>query len=259
MKIVGNIKDYYDGAASQFGYSTDVVYNRLNSVTTHLHGLSVPYDGKELNKCSITIGFCGKIYYGFIGNRIYYPYLPKDVSDLTELIVAAKKTSRYYNSIDDKNLEEMSYSLGIDETKGWTRRDYYKGSLDIIENHKVFQDFGCPTFVILNYCSVGMFRNGPGKKHDLYEMILLGSISKMDSLLGTPHDRRTFLIKNPILKDFEFGKLVDPYTAVQEIEMYLGRLATNNTPPMPVGSDKVIAESKGFDKYSFRKLPTKKK
>ena len=42
--------------------------------------------------------------------------------------------------------------------------------------------------------------------------------------------------------------------------MYIENVLTNNnTPEMPVGSDKVIAESKGYDKWSFRKMSTKGK
>jgi hypothetical protein len=67
-------------------------------------------------------------------------------------------------------------------------------------------------------------------------------------------------IKNPCLKDLGFQKLWHPYNAAQEIEMFLNNnLCVNNTPVMPVGSDKIIAESKGFDKYSFRNPPTKKR
>lgn len=81
--------------------------------------------------------------------------------------------------------------------------------------------------------------------------------------LETPvflYTKQKGFIKNPCLKDFGFAKLFHPYNAAQEIEMFLNNnLCKNDTPPMPVGSDKIIAESKGFDKYSFRKPPTKKR
>lgn len=65
---------------------------------------------------------------------------------------------------------------------------------------------------------------------------------------------------NPVMKDYAMQKIMHPYMVAQELEMFLNNdLCVNNTPPMPVGDDKVIAESKGFDKYSFRKIPSKKK
>ena len=46
---------------------------------------------------------------------------------------------------------------------------------------------------------------------------------------------------------------MNPYQAAQEIEMFMRNNFGKQDPIMPVGDDKVVAESKGFDKYSFRK------
>lgn len=122
-----------------------------------------------------------------------------------------------------------------------------KGFLDIVEDHDIFQDLGCISFVTFReYCYCQNFK----KSNDL----IVGSDKKYDLDYSNAY---SVVIKNPILKDFDFQKILDPYIATQEIEMYLGRLAENNVPKMPVGSDKVIAESKGFDKWSFRKMSEK--
>lgn len=64
------------------------------------------------------------------------------------------------------------------------------------------------------------------------------------------------LILNPCLNDFNMQKIIHPYTAVQELEMFLNNtLCVTNTPTMPVGDDITLAQSKGFDKWSFRKIP----
>jgi hypothetical protein len=47
-------------------------------------------------------------------------------------------------------------------------------------------------------------------------------------------------------------------TTYQEIAMFLGGLATPQK-PIPVPSDKDMVSIKGFDRFSFRKEPTKKK
>lgn len=71
-------------------------------------------------------------------------------------------------------------------------------------------------------------------------------------------DNKDRLILNPRLSDFNFVTVLDPYSAIQELNMFLGNdLAQDVQPKMPVGSDKVIAESKGFDKWSFRKQAVK--
>lgn len=63
------------------------------------------------------------------------------------------------------------------------------------------------------------------------------------------------------LKGLRFFRVMDPFTAFQEISMFLGStLCDVSTPKMPVGGDKVILNSKGFDpKYGFRTRPNKNK
>jgi len=68
------------------------------------------------------------------------------------------------------------------------------------------------------------------------------------------------LVLNPCLKDYEFFRCIDPHTAYQEIDMYIGNFLLNTEDPdMPVGSDVVVAQSKGFDKFSFRQDKGSKK
>jgi hypothetical protein len=61
-------------------------------------------------------------------------------------------------------------------------------------------------------------------------------------------------IINPCLKDYQFHKIVDPYTAFQELQMYIsGVLSTGDKNPQKPISDELKAQSKGFDEWSFRK------
>jgi len=60
------------------------------------------------------------------------------------------------------------------------------------------------------------------------------------------------IVWNASLRDYDFMRIKDPYTAYQELSMYLGNMAFPNK-PIPVISDEVMAEIKGFNKFSFRK------
>jgi hypothetical protein len=62
------------------------------------------------------------------------------------------------------------------------------------------------------------------------------------------------IVYNECLKDVEFFKLIDTYTAFQELQMYLGGIA-RPIKPMPHISDKDMVSIKGFDEWSFRKPP----
>lgn len=62
------------------------------------------------------------------------------------------------------------------------------------------------------------------------------------------------IVYNECLKDLEFFRVIDTFTAYQELQMYLGAMAQPNR-PIPAISDKDMVAIKGFDKWSFRKPP----
>jgi hypothetical protein len=68
-----------------------------------------------------------------------------------------------------------------------------------------------------------------------------------------------FLVKNAKLAELQFFKQFDPVQAYQELDMYLsGILAAENKPMVQI-SDKIRAQQHGFDCYSFRQAPSKRK
>lgn len=62
----------------------------------------------------------------------------------------------------------------------------------------------------------------------------------------------TTLTLNAPLKDLQFYKLFDSYTAFQELFMYIGNTAQPEK-EIPKVSDSDMIVAKGFDKHSFRK------
>ncbi|MEN6367628.1 MAG: hypothetical protein ABFC88_12510 [Thermoguttaceae bacterium] len=70
--------------------------------------------------------------------------------------------------------------------------------------------------------------------------------------LGQRRQGKYIVTYNARLEDVEFYRQVDPYTAFQEIQMFLGAMASPEK-PIPKIDDKTMAEAKGFDKFSFRK------
>lgn len=67
------------------------------------------------------------------------------------------------------------------------------------------------------------------------------------------------IIYNPCLANYNFQKIVDPYTAATELDKWLSNVAYHPEIPSKV-SDMVKIEARGFDKkISFRKEKTKNK
>ena len=70
--------------------------------------------------------------------------------------------------------------------------------------------------------------------------------------------RHNFTI-NPKLKDLQFYKVFDAFTAFQELQMFIsGVLGTGEKELIEI-EDKYKIGQHGFDKWSFRKEPTKRK
>jgi hypothetical protein len=66
------------------------------------------------------------------------------------------------------------------------------------------------------------------------------------------------IVVNPILKDLDFFKVKDPYTAHQEVYQFVTGNLNQPENSMVKISDKDKISKHGFDKWSFRKMPSKK-
>jgi hypothetical protein len=67
------------------------------------------------------------------------------------------------------------------------------------------------------------------------------------------------LIRNPRLADLNFASVIDPWTAYQELSMFLGSALAEQRDPNENISDADRAAMHGFGhKYAFRKEPKKK-
>lgn len=68
-----------------------------------------------------------------------------------------------------------------------------------------------------------------------------------------------YVIVNPCLKNIGFARIMPPHICFQEIQMYLmgTLLEANIKEPLPL-TEKDQVRRHGMDKWSFRKMPTKK-
>ena len=67
------------------------------------------------------------------------------------------------------------------------------------------------------------------------------------------------LILNNNLEDLEFYKIIDPFTAYQELSMYIGGVIALNEPDMVEIDDRNMRNKKGFDECSFKHMPDLRK
>lgn len=96
------------------------------------------------------------------------------------------------------------------------------------------------------------------KRYELASKIDSNMITESLRIAGVPiiyiykENRGIYGAKNPVLRNYQFSKAVDPFTAFQEISMFLTNIIGIEENPTVEVSDKSKLEGHGFDKGSFR-------
>ena len=255
MKIISKFHDYYDIALAQ-GHDNSIIYLReereekfllqcegtsyLNSIYKELpyidtYNAYYDYKGRKIR----FIGFCGKIY-----PYIVFKHILKDnLSKIERILYNSNDVMNFFTEYDlKKELENFMFPQK-EKLNKWNRQekfnintftkyiDKYSGKAGCEE---IFLKYKVPIFIIeLDF----YYKRVWSGKHTFEE----GKI-----------------ILNPCLKDIEFFRLINPYVAFQEIEMFLSGVLGFPSPPMIEITDKDKLTKQGFDKWSFRKMPTKK-
>ena len=230
MYIISKHRDYYDGAVGM-GIDKTIIYKReyqkINDNPNEF-GEFFPDDNerfyfkrnnKKYEKHDILIiGFCGKLYQVFC-----LTYEEKT------------KWGREYKYNLFYDVEEVKQYFDLNDRSKW----YWQKNQDInfanyierfnsIDATEVFRKYNTPVFAV-----------GEPKEN-------MGWRSNNDFII------------NPILKDYEFQRIVDPYTAFQEIQMYIsGVLGSNNDGDDIEMTEKQKVAQHGMDKWNFRRKSNK--
>jgi len=229
MKIVSKFHDYYDGASGLYDpvplYVRETKKEHLKDMNRDVVGalqeaVDLQNDMPTLFGSGIgIIFFCGQSYpFYFIFDEYYYS-IERIISlhETMEKEAIGIEKKEFSNTLIRLNKEKVS-SFG--RVTDWLSKGSWKQSVPegrrIHEN--AFIKLGAPVFVIFK----GWHEN-------------------------------IQVITNPMLKDYGFASLVDPYTAYQEISMYLGNQMAIQMNPNVKRTDNDIRDSKGFDNWSFRR------
>jgi hypothetical protein len=230
MRIIANEIDYYDCVQAS-GQDQSLLYIRKPEEVflewrdwpfPKFHGQMPRGIGSWLHM----IGFCGKIYPAIelqhmVGVRTVKAFC-YSVPDIDKFFEA------YARKPDLKVYHGEKANRSIRSPFGWfwisPRQDYVKFFEECKQHHEkheeMFEEHRCPVFVA--------------------------------SIVGRRSNTR--IEWNATLRHYDFMRIFDPYGAYQEIAMYLGNMAMPEK-EMPVIPDEVKAESKGFNKWSFRRPP----
>lgn len=241
MRIYSKFNDYYDSIQA-WGQDPNLIYYRQSvstSIDSHTNSSAIfgkdfelyhkMYRGyyRELPSSiefeKFYIGFCGKIY-PMIKIKMYKSYplvgmVETCVSDTDGLF-------KHLIATDSKRMKPI-----IERWCTRSKKIMYGYSKDHFD--KWFELKGSEKFL----------------QYFIDNKIVCCTVRRVERVVQ-------FVI-NPRLKELDFVRVYNPFDAYQEISMFLGGVLGNESAPMITIEDKYRIENHGFDKWSFRKMPTK--
>lgn len=230
MRIISKFHDYYDRAMG-LGQDRTVVFVRHTENVKDAPAIMEPpyhFDRHSRDwtaRCEpFTIGFCGKVYRGIAADLQYRDY---------EAGVANVRHCFY--DLDDlaEFLAAKKMDLGAVKGKrrGW-RWSYRQGWQEFME--KPQGEVSAEAWFI--ECKVALLA---------WDRALM-----IGKELG--------IVRNPRLKNYEFFRVFEPFQTFQELSMFIGGVLPGADADMAKVSDKDRLAQRGFDKWSFRKMPEAK-
>jgi len=228
MKIVGKKRDYYDSAG---WYSEDVLYVRKKMdyqaedlEKGDLENLERVFENHPqcgLERNLVIIGFCGKIYPTYFLSKTVKKHTLDLGTNFETWAYSTKEIQDFYGA-------KKAFPDNYPYPGRWHKtivREYFRQWIGSDVCLNLFLNLNIPIFIT--------------ERHTLSSCREVSSITV-----------------NPLLKEFKFQKIFDPYTAHQEMEMFVGGILKSKENKVLDIEDKYLITQKGFDeKYGFRKRP----
>lgn len=234
MKIYSGFYDYYDNAV---GHDSDdtINYRRerreislAETRTGQIEELlsivdSMPFIYRKRRRKSygvtvhrLTVAFCGRAYPLYEYADQYYTSINALISNVESGAAVSEETQRFKQLLPTFREEEGSfYRPYTFSEKGWERW-------------------------LSNFSS--KISDGPFIHYDAPVI-----------LVRRRHESRSPEIEiNPPLEPLGFASIVDPFTAYQELSMYIGNNLAKQEDPNLIRSQEAIRDSHGFDGMSFK-------
>lgn len=238
MYIISKKKDYYDGVVGTMGVDKEIVYERKERIIENPE--QFPQEFTKVNDVRELFRKTNHFH-----NVKFYPTRENSKYEEVNPIIVGFCGKLYLGFKLEYELESEGYRLPEKKIDIFYEKEDVK---KYIQSHHWGRNLDDDYNYIENYDALHIFReyNTP---------VFIYDVDYTKRLFG----RETFII-NPLLKEYEFYKVFDSFTAFQEIQMFIsGVLGIGEKETVEI-SDKDKIEQHGYDrKWSFRKEPTKKK
>jgi hypothetical protein len=264
MRIISDFTDYYD-INLQYGIDPKVIYYRKTSevplLAKYLHDtydFSMWREEHQRRNLALLASRCGE-YDWPVGSQVIRWHI---FVFCGKCYLAA-------------HFDETGYHCGESSEKGYSQGSWHYDADSLIEalrasNDRKVREFlrpkdpRRPRWHIPESDRIAGIQN---RFRLLNDINATAEPKKVVEMAGSPvllienrgrHPHHIHVIANPILRAYEFAKAVDPYTAFQEISMWVCNFVGTQKPDTVEISDKDKVTQHGYNEKSFRH-PTKLK
>ncbi|HHD78572.1 MAG TPA: hypothetical protein ENK98_02865 [Epsilonproteobacteria bacterium] len=243
MKIISKFQDYYDIGIA-YGVDEKLRFERVTKVKEESCGWGEPwshYIFKNQQWYRVwfffdIIGFCGDIY-----PLVHVVIEQNKGTNKAPNYVSVEEQYFYDVSTFESYIKEQVDPKGqiVQESNNYGYS--YRRKLNIIAEVEAYfkKDYRKKKMLFSTY--------------DAHYFIEESSVCMKKKYVQTSVQTTIY----PQLKKYKFAKVLAPMEAFQKLSMYLG--AKNSEKEIVQIDDKYLAEGKGFDCHSFKKLPSKRK
>lgn len=257
MRIISKVRDYYD-CGQAYGQDPELIYLRRPDEYILLSGDkwidrledlrdTMPYARRNPDMERFVIGFCGKVYPGY---KFSYYCQRLGVTQGKDQFTRLERI--LYHPDDFKALfkyksVQKAFPKFFEKPKGrlrrWSSRLFaHMRYEDVVQSYEA--NFGSDKFFDLF-----IETNSPIW---IYHPAI-------DERCRHPRRKGTFIKINDRLAGYDFVRIQDPYTAYQELSMFVGGVLRRAEPIMASVSDASMLKKKGFHEYSFKTRPKEDK
>jgi hypothetical protein len=234
MYIIAKKKDYYDGVVGSVGMDKTIVYERVIDEITDNKVMPKPFkhgrytwseDNPFLSVCRADIDHKKTKKYsdarGFIVGFCGKLYLG------WKLMYKVKEWDDELREHREVTKTDIIY--GYEKAKKYLKADYWRSNLDDSVKY------------IESYDPIDLFRT-----------------QKTPIFVFDTERKENVFIRNPNLKEFEFYKVFDSFSAFVGVQNFISGVLGCGEKEIVEVEDKYKIAQHGFDKWSFRKEPQKK-
>lgn len=236
MYIISKHKDYYDGVINTMGVDKTIIYDRKLYEISDYEKFPDEFQRKRFDNYRKINHFLNLENYPLKKSVKYFNLNSFIIGFCGKLYIGWKFYEERKNIKDQYGMNKIYTKIiyDYDDAKKYIQTTNWGGNLNDSVNY------------VLNYDPIEIFR-----KYNTPVFVYVN-----ESMISVKDVK--FII-NPILKDYEFYKIFDSFTAFQEIQMFISGVLGSGENKMIEIEDRYKIPQHGYDKWSFRREPSKRK